>query len=131
MKQELVYEPTWKRVLSEQDHDLIEKIFERTPPPTEGEIQFIPIRAAYNHRGDLIATALIQNSKNSSFSVYELTLIYKENGTELAKHVFTIPRLHIPPHTTMPWSFLFPKEAQDKKASLIEWELVWEPAMKG
>jgi SLAP domain-containing protein len=124
MKHELSYEPTWKKALSEQDYQLIERIFEETSRPKEGKLQFTSVRAAYNHRGDLIATALIQNSQNDSFSIHELPLLYREHGQEIAEHTFTLSRLVIPPHTTMPWSFLFPKESQNKKALLREWELI-------
>ncbi|WP_176560078.1 SLAP domain-containing protein [Brevibacillus dissolubilis] len=107
---ELCYETKWAKALSAQDDELIRGLFASTPRPSQGDVELTPIRTALNHRGELLATVLVQNGSEDTLTFADTQLRYVENGECMAVHHFTISALVVGPKTATPWTFIFPKE---------------------
>ncbi|MBB6453166.1 SLAP domain-containing protein [Salirhabdus euzebyi] len=108
--QKLQLESSWDKTLSPRDRDEIEQAFSRVTL-SGADIQFTPLWQAMNHKGQLLVTVLVHNTRKEGFTFTNSKLHYKENGVTAAKHTFTIPALCIGAETTMPWTFIFPVES--------------------
>lgn len=109
--QKLIFEPSWEKALSRKDRTEIEDIFSRTKQDPSDGILLSPIRQAINHKGELLITVLIHNFSNMKFTLNEKELTYSQFGIILAEHTFTHSTVKIEPHTSMPWTFIFPVES--------------------
>lgn len=121
MKQTLRFEDAWDRTLAKEDRKRIEDEFELAKDQLTTEpIQFTPLQEAINHKGELLIMVLIHNVSNENYSFHEDTLqfIHQESGKIVAEHTFSIPRLIIEKHTSMPWTFIFPKHNITEDQSL-------------
>jgi SLAP domain-containing protein len=123
VKQRLAYEASWEKGISSNDRQLIENIFQGINSSQSGIITFSPVRAVYNYRGDLLATALVNNYTSKSLTFRNAHLYYIENGNEFADYIFTLPQLLVLPSTSMPWTFIFPVTSVKKEPSLDNWLL--------
>lgn len=118
--QTLKFEYSWDKALSHKDRKTIEAIFLETCNFNNGSIQLIPLWQASNHKGELLVTVLIHNFTQCTYNFNETLIGYSEHNELLAKHLFTISSLVIPPVTTMPWTFIFPIEKSFKNISPLQ-----------
>ncbi|SDN42540.1 SLAP domain-containing protein [Fictibacillus solisalsi] len=107
--QRLIYESAWDKTIAEQDRKMIEEIFNETSEENGQNVAFPLIRSAMNHKGDLLVTCLIHNFGSEPFVIQDTVFTYKEDGELIAELAFTIPQVQLPPETSMPWTFIFPK----------------------
>ena len=113
--QQLRFEDAWERTLADEDRAEIIRLFSEYTGSRE---RFIPVRVAVNHRGDLLVTVIVQNTSTSVFEFRNKQLVYEEAGIWVAKHIFSIDQLHLPPGTSMPWTLIFPMRTIQEKPQL-------------
>lgn len=104
--QQLYFHPAWEKTISEQDRALIENLFEQTYTQVDDLIMSPMIRAAINHKKELLVTVLVHNFTHHSAKFMNRSIFIHCDELD-AEHVFTIPDLVIPPFTSMPWTFIF------------------------
>ncbi|RQW22399.1 SLAP domain-containing protein [Shouchella lehensis] len=103
MMQTIHLQSAWKKTIAEGDLNELKALL--VVGKTE---RFIPYRQAFNHQGDLLVTVLIQNL-SSVGDVWDTKLVaYVEEGKTIAECSFSIDT--VPPNTSMPWTFIFPKD---------------------
>lgn len=100
---QLCYETSWAKALSDIDKRNIENIFQTAP-----KTLFTTIRHAINHRGHLLVTVLIRNMSDQKMMFCDEKIVYMQDDHIVASNTFTIDALVIPPHSAMPWTFIFP-----------------------
>ncbi|SHN27900.1 SLAP domain-containing protein [Gracilibacillus kekensis] len=106
--QTLVLEEAWERTISEQDHQDIITIFNKTK---EARKKIIPIRSAFNHRDDLLITVLLHNFADTKLDLRNVTIQLLQEDETLATQHFQDNRLLLDPATSMPWTFIFPENS--------------------
>jgi SLAP domain-containing protein len=115
--QQLQFESSWDKQLAPQDRINIEKIFRETKDLTSLNILFSPIREAFNHKEALLVSVLVHNFADSPLVFHDTKLAYSINGDIIAERTFTLPNFVIPAHTSMPWTFIFPKGSYQMSSS--------------
>ncbi|MET3697712.1 SLAP domain-containing protein [Bacillus oleivorans] len=113
--QTLKYESSWDKTISVKDRKRIEYVFQMTSLSKHTSIEFTPLWQAVNHKGELLATVLVQNFSKHPLSFHYKKLRYVENTEIVAEHTFTFSALVIEPETSMPWTFIFPIESLRKQ----------------
>jgi len=115
--QTLQFEAAWDKTIANKDREKIKQEFIRVKEnlSKEEKIQFTTLGHAINHKGELLVTVLVHNTSNSDFTFHHDTIQYHANGELIAGHIFTIPRLVIEKETSIPWTFIFPKQQILKK----------------
>ncbi|KHD85459.1 hypothetical protein NG54_09300 [Heyndrickxia ginsengihumi] len=121
--QNLQFEKAWDRTLSAKDRKRIKEIFSETKSISEHSVYFSTLWQAKNYKGELLITVLIHNFRQQLLSFCETPIRYVEGTTIIAEHIFTIPSLRIEPTTSMPWTFIFPKESIICETSLMNGHL--------
>lgn len=116
--QQLQFEASWNKALSGKDRAEIEKVFEETKHANGRTIHFAPLREALNHKKDLLITVLVHNFNQEAHAFRDKRLCYSVGEEVIADHVFTLPALNIPPKTSMPWTFIFPRDSYAPRVSL-------------
>ncbi|WP_058306091.1 SLAP domain-containing protein [Gracilibacillus massiliensis] len=106
--QKLVLEEAWKTTISDQDHQDIVTIFNKTKETLK---KIIPIRSAFNHRDDLLITVLLHNFTDTKLDLRNVTIQLVKEEETLATQKFQDNRLLLEPITSMPWTFIFPKNS--------------------
>lgn len=104
--QQLYLHPTWEKAVSQKDLALIEDVFEQTYTKADDVIMSPVVRTAFNHKGELLITALVHNFTHHSARFMNRS-VFIRCGDYMEEQVFTIPSLSIPPFTSMPWTFIF------------------------
>ena len=104
--QQLYLHPTWEKAVSQKDLALIEDVFEQTYTKADDVIMSPVVRTAFNHKGELLITALVHNFTHHS-ARFTNRSVFIRCGDYMEEQVFTIPSLSIPPFTSMPWTFIF------------------------
>ena len=104
--QQLYLHPTWEKAISDKDRDLIETVFEQTYDQVDDIIMSPIIRVAFNHKDELLITALVHNFTHHG-TRFRNRSVYIRCGDYMEEQLFTIPELNIPPFTSMPWTFIF------------------------
>ncbi|MCA0988868.1 SLAP domain-containing protein [Guptibacillus algicola] len=120
----LKFEHKWQKTISSKDRKLIIQTYMHNPIQEE-TVLFAPVRAARNHRGDLLATVLIVNGYQSEWKLHERILHYYEKGIRVAENKFTHPSLIIPPQCAMPWTFIFHSNSLKKIPILADWQIIF------
>ncbi|UFU00748.1 SLAP domain-containing protein [Radiobacillus kanasensis] len=115
--QKLVFEEKWDKTIANADRFFIEKVFSELTLNDEDIIQFTPIRQAVNHKEDLLVTVIIHNTSGEGLSLNQQKLSYMENDYLMAEETFFLPVV-LPPFTSMPWTFIFPRKSIQHNASL-------------
>ena len=105
--QQLQFEASWDKALSAQDRNAIEKLFNDTKEQQHTALMFSPIREALNHRNELLVTVLVHNFSDNPVVFDDTRLVYSNEQVVVAENIFTLPTLTIPPHVSMPWTFIF------------------------
>lgn len=117
--QKLILDPTWESTLSPADCEMIQEKFNRTVNEVE-RLVAVPIWRAVNHKGELLITALIHNRTSEKITFMNQQVAYIEEGNEMASCIFTIKRLVIGAHCSMPWTFIFPRGTFLEKQLVIQ-----------
>lgn len=113
--QQLRFEDAWERTLADEDRAEIIRLFSEYTGSGE---RFIPVRIAVNHQGDLLVTVIVQNTSTGFSDFKNKQLVYEEAEELVAKHIFSIDQLHLPPETSMPWTLIFPPRTIQKNPQL-------------
>ncbi|EIT83676.1 hypothetical protein A374_19190 [Fictibacillus macauensis ZFHKF-1] len=121
--QRLMFEQKWDQTISEQDRALITNLFEQSKHEEGAPVKFTFVRSALNHKGDLLVMCLLHHFGGETLTFSEQELTYYEKGSAVAQSVFTITHTALPPHTSMPWTFIFPKQTVMKQPTLAHGEL--------
>jgi SLAP domain-containing protein len=114
----LRFESSWDKALSNKDRVMIQQLFLETSRSNDESIHFVPLWQAINHKGDLLVTVLIHNFTKHVHLFQDEKMHYLENKEIIAEHIFTLPSLIIEAKTSMPWTFIFPKDHLFGHASL-------------
>lgn len=91
------------------------------------DLELFPFIQAKNHLGNLLITALIENDTDQSKTIKNATIAYRIKDEIIAKHTFSFANLVIAPQTSIPWTFIFPKDTQrnqllaNKRQSLLSY----------
>lgn len=109
--QKLKFEDSWDKTISEQDRERILDIFMETHDSSGHGVEFTPLWQAMNHKGELLVTVLVQNYSDHDLVFHNQKLCFTVNQEMVASHTFTIPALVLEGETSMPWTFIFPKES--------------------
>lgn len=104
--QKLMWEDAWDRTIAPKDRQMYRELFQTKE---NQEKRFIPVREAINYRGDLLITVIVQNFSDVIDQWNSVTLDYVEGHQIIAEQTFSPKQLKIPPKTSMPWTFIFPK----------------------
>ena len=104
--QQLSFHPAWDKTISEKDRLLIEELFEQTYNQADDLVTSPVLRAAINHKKELLVTVLVHNFSHHS-AVFRKRSIYIHCDDFEEEQTFNIPDLIIPPVTSMPWTFIF------------------------
>ncbi|MUK88020.1 SLAP domain-containing protein [Ornithinibacillus sp. L9] len=108
--QTLIFEPKWEKTIAPEDRRHIEEVFKLTTIAKEQEISFTPLQVATNHREELLVTVLIHNTGDTDYMFHQQPLTYSVGDNRIATHSFTIQHFTLKPKTSLPWTFIFPKE---------------------
>ncbi len=108
--QKLLFEEAWERTISEADRLLIKEAFQQAVLSDLPAIQFSRLWQATNYKDELLITAIIHNVSGNSFSFTKKTIYYRAGEEIAAYHKFTLP-VAVKAKTSMPWTFIFPKES--------------------
>lgn len=103
--QTLQFEQTWERSISAQDRLIIAQAFEQRIIQ-EGTVHAAIIRAAYNHRGELLVTVLIHNESDHDMQWVDRAVTLQTKQATYTQS-FTERKLIMPGKTSMPWTFIF------------------------
>lgn len=106
--QKLIFHPKWDKTISMKDRKLIESRFAEAAVIENQQIEFTPLWQARNHKQELLITAIVHNTSKQPFSFHERKISYYDKEGKTAEHHFSIKSLIIEPHTSMPWTFIFP-----------------------
>ncbi|MFD1039725.1 SLAP domain-containing protein [Virgibacillus byunsanensis] len=109
--QKLQFESAWDKTVSKKHRKIIEDAFASTEFLLDDSIQVTSLWQALNHKGNLLVTTLVHNTTQQSFSFQNTKLRYVEDNLVIAEHTFTIPAFVVEPKTSIPWTFIFPKES--------------------
>lgn len=112
--QQLAFEAAWDKTISKQDREEIELAFQKSLTKLKDEaIPFTTIWIAQNYKEELLVTALVHNQTNEPLRFHQTSVELWDGDKRLANHIFTIPSLHIKANTSMPWTFIFPRESYE------------------
>ncbi|MFD2618646.1 SLAP domain-containing protein [Terrilactibacillus laevilacticus] len=115
--QQLLFESSWDKTISMKDRKIIHETFLKTKTG-DHNIHFVPLWQALNHKENLLVTVLIHNFSDELLSFNHTTIKYFEDRKQMAKYVFHLPALVVEAETSMPWTFIFPKETISENAKL-------------
>lgn len=97
---------------------MFQTVYEQNPIQ-EGRLEFVPVRAAFNHQGCVLASVCILNGRDD-WRLQDRLLCYKEDGDVLAEGRFT-HNLLVPSQTAVPWTFIFQPNSFIRPPSLHTW----------
>ncbi|MFD2045405.1 SLAP domain-containing protein [Ornithinibacillus salinisoli] len=118
--QKLLFEDAWDRTISDGDRKWIQHVFENTKLPLD-QVLFTSLRQAINHRGDLLVSVIVHNTKNTEIAPVQQHFSYVVDHKLIAEHTFSIPT--IKSKTSMPWTFIFPKGSYKENEELLGGEI--------
>ncbi|WP_176555770.1 SLAP domain-containing protein [Virgibacillus ndiopensis] len=116
--QKLRFESSWDKTISTKDRNQIEQVFSDTQCAVNEPIYFSSLWQAINHKNQLLVTVLIHNTSQKNLSFQNTKMRYLENNEIVVEYSFTLPLLFVEPHTSMPWTFIFPVESLCHKPKL-------------
>ncbi|WP_165998828.1 SLAP domain-containing protein [Bacillus sp. Cs-700] len=114
----LIFEEKWDRTIADRDRKMYQDIYAKHPIQ-KGKLQFIPVRIAFNHRNDLLASVCIVNGRDD-WKLEDRLLSYFEQNTLIAEKRFT-HELTVQANTAVPWTFIFTPETMIRQATLQNW----------
>lgn len=123
---QLQFEKSWNKALANIDRARIEQLFLHAKKSEH----FTAIREAINHEKTLLITTLVHNREHEPLTFNDVSLSYVIDAQVIANATFTLPKLIIPPHTSMPWTFLFPLGSYVQREYYEGGTLTWTNATK-
>ncbi|WP_347548319.1 SLAP domain-containing protein [Pseudalkalibacillus hwajinpoensis] len=117
----LKFEEKWERTISDGDRTMFLNVYENNPIQ-EGKLQFVPVRAAFNHRDCLLASVIILNGEQD-WKLQKQNLFYFEGQELLAEGCFTHQSLTVPYGKAVPWTFIFQTPSLIRRPSLQNWKI--------
>jgi SLAP domain-containing protein len=127
----LTFEDAWERTVAASDKIRLISLFESAPEVESGEVSFLPYRVAYNHRGELLASVIIQNGRNEELLMRDMAIVFEDAKGNQVGHSFSFPRLVIAENTSTPWTFIFPKNVVGtKELDFSSWKLILKTGLK-
>ena len=108
--QALLLEKAWERTISDADRSMIIEAFQEAVLSDKPAVQFSSLWQAMNHKKELLVTVIIHNIGKEAISFTDKTIKYSVAAKTAAKHTFSLP-FFIQGETSMPWTFIFPKES--------------------
>lgn len=114
--QTLQFEPAWEKTIATKDRIMIEKVFQKEVAPVDAAMFISFLKKAINHQGHLLVTVLIHNQTEVALQLKHTLIAYHEQEQAVATGIFTLP-FDIPPHTTMPWTFIFTEQNHTNQAA--------------
>ena len=109
MKFKIAYHPVWDQTLTVLEKEKYEQLLNRYSAggPT---ISTSTVVIKQKKNGGIVATLFICNGFNQELYLQEtIVKIVSPTNAIIANAHFT-PNLSIPPHSAMPWSFIFSRE---------------------
>lgn len=130
--QKLQFESSWAQTISSRDQTDIQHFFHQIDEYdsnaalllSETNIKLLPFWQAKNHQDELLISAFIVNDSQDRLTIVNEMIKYYRFNQEIAKQVFTISKLVIPPKTTLPWTFIFPKQTVCSSADIPKERIV-------
>ncbi|KMM36536.1 SLAP domain-containing protein [Guptibacillus hwajinpoensis] len=116
----LLFEEKWDRTIAPRDRQMFQTIYEQNPIE-KGRLKFVPVRAAFNHQGCVLASVCILNG-TEDWLLQDRLLYYKEKDDVVAKERFTHD-LIIPSMTAVPWTFIYHPNSFIQPPSLHNWDI--------
>lgn len=108
---ELQFDPKWEEVLAPEQKEGLQQAFKNLPELPPRTVNLVGFSSAFTDEGDLAVSAFIRNGHYSEMTVENFPLeVIDATGERVAYGSFNLKELTIPPHTTMPWTFIYPKE---------------------
>ncbi|SHG28201.1 SLAP domain-containing protein [Ornithinibacillus halophilus] len=109
--QQLQFESAWDKTIANDDREHIIQVFNKNMDlyhQSQG-ISFTSLRYAKNHKDDLLVIAIVHNTTNEPFIFKDQMVSYTVNHELIGEYSFSISVDHLPPKTSMPWTFIYPK----------------------
>lgn len=103
--QNLQFEVTWDKTLSNMDRDLITQVYNKQKV-LSNTISCDLIRSARNYKNDFLVTVLIHNATATEQTFIERAVSLQTEQGQYRQR-FTQPKLVIPSYSSMPWTFIF------------------------
>lgn len=116
--QKLQFEAAWDKTIAKQDRLIIEQLFHQSKDEDTEKISCCFVRKALNHRKQLLLTVLIHNRSGEGLNFQNREVTCTTAKGVFAK-AFTIPKLNIPPNTSMPWTFIFDDQEEFLSTELL------------
>jgi accessory Sec system S-layer assembly protein len=108
---QLDLEPSWEKMLTEDQKSRLIQLMEHTPPLKPNEVNFLGLEAKINEDNNLVVTLLIRNGSLKNIQIDQLPLVVEDaKGKVIAKGLFTFDQFVVKANTSKPWTFIFPKE---------------------
>lgn len=113
MTQTLQFEAAWEKQVSPQDRQLIEACFQQAKNGKGNNSSLDYVRHDYNHRQALLVLVLMHNEQKEAMTFTAKQLYcFNQAEKQIATKEFTLP-FTIPAETSMPWTFIFPKNTYE------------------
>ncbi|MEI3607216.1 SLAP domain-containing protein [Pseudogracilibacillus sp. SE30717A] len=125
MTQNIYFEPAWERTISDPDRKVILEKFYRLKEANVANDFITYLWHAYNHRQSLLTTILIHNWSGQAIDFENRLVHCLVGGEKIATEKFSIP-CQVPAHTSMPWTFIFPKEHVRSSVDFSKCQLIVE-----
>lgn len=115
---------TWKKSLSKEAKQKLEKMVDELAPPKKGEVNFMGVQAKTAENGDLHVTMLIRNGSEKNINLEQIPLHVEDATGELvAKGGFKLDDFTVKSNTSKPWTFIFPQSMVTKSnPDLSKWK---------
>ncbi|WP_164525442.1 SLAP domain-containing protein [Siminovitchia acidinfaciens] len=119
----LSFHPVWEHKLTnEQKKEFMEIL--NSLPPSEIDLEAVPVRGKYKKNGGVVATVLLRNSSHEPLDIKCVKVEITDHENEVIATESFAPDLHIEADSAMPWSFVFAKESVQKRSvDSINWKL--------
>nr|WP_106783694.1 accessory Sec system S-layer assembly protein [Lysinibacillus timonensis] len=121
---QLELDETWKKQLSQEQIELLEKAVKEMPKLSDTEVNFTGFQLKLQDNQNLVVSLFIRNGNDRAINIEQLPLeIVDANGKQVAKGYFRLdPALSVQPNSTKPWTFIFPAEnVKAEGADLTRW----------
>lgn len=121
---QLELDDSWKKQLSQEQIELLEKAVKELPKLNDTEVNFTGFQLKLHENNNLVVSMFIRNGNDRAINIEQLPLeIVDANGKQVAKGYFKLdPALTVQPNSTKPWTFIFPGEKVNSEgADLSRW----------
>lgn len=102
---------TWNQQLTSEQKQSLRKVVENLPKVRRNEVNFVGFQLKQDDEGRLAVSAFIRNGTTQLMTFEKLPLeLLDANQQLVAKGSFELDELEVKPNTSLPWSFVFPRE---------------------